>query len=347
MMGHSLAEDGDLTYRARISSASGASFQSGPTGVFLKKGSDIVDGGLMLRPPFFWTTTAPIRTRRGSSTASRSSIRCSRRRSCGCSARTASWCCNALLLALVRLVRLPVPARAHAGRWPAAMLAAAFVMATVVPGVFRLDHAGAVQLLAGSAGVFLLALQGSRSAREHAPRGTRWLFGRVSDVAAACCSASRRSRRSPNALLFPPIVRVARCGAAGGCRRARRRRGVRPAWRRAVRRQHGDLRRVELPGRRDAARSYFEFPFQNRRQSSFDVGRGQGRDEALTDVIFNRSVFLTNLPHNLEWFFVGRYAGLVAYFFPGGLRAGCVPARAPRDGRAGSTSCSRRRWRRS
>ena len=41
-----------------------------------------------------------------------------------------------------------------------------------------------------------------------------------------------------------------------------------------------------------------------------------GRDESLTDIIFDRRVFWTNLWHNLGYVFVGRYSGLVAYFFP-------------------------------
>src|SRR6185295_14823309 len=31
----------------------------GPSGLFLKKGSDILEAGPMLRPPFFWTRTQP------------------------------------------------------------------------------------------------------------------------------------------------------------------------------------------------------------------------------------------------------------------------------------------------
>jgi hypothetical protein len=41
-----------------------------------------------------------------------------------------------------------------------------------------------------------------------------------------------------------------------------------------------------------------------------------GRDESLSDVIFDARVFWTNLAHNIGYFFVGRYAGLVGYYFP-------------------------------
>jgi hypothetical protein len=41
-----------------------------------------------------------------------------------------------------------------------------------------------------------------------------------------------------------------------------------------------------------------------------------GRDESLAGVIFDRRVFWTNLTHNLGYYFVGRYAGILPYFFP-------------------------------
>src|SRR5215207_1354998 len=65
MMGHSLAEDADLTYRKEDLVRVWREFSSGPTGVFLKKGSDILDAGLMRRPPFVWTRvqTDPDRSR--------------------------------------------------------------------------------------------------------------------------------------------------------------------------------------------------------------------------------------------------------------------------------------------
>ena len=60
---------------------------------------------------------------------------------------------------------------------------------------------------------------------------------------------------------------------------------------------------------------YWEFPFQTGK-SGFDVGAEKARDEALGHIIFNQSVFLKNLTHNFAWFFIGRFAGLVPYFFP-------------------------------
>src|SRR3954447_25229819 len=47
MMGHSLAEDGDLTYRREDLVRVWKEFDSGPAGLFLKRGRDVRGGGLM------------------------------------------------------------------------------------------------------------------------------------------------------------------------------------------------------------------------------------------------------------------------------------------------------------
>ena len=99
MMGHSLADDGDLTYRREDLVRVWREFPSGPTGVFLKKGRTIERVGLMLRPPFFWTPTRPTPTRTATSTASRSPTRCSRRRSFALFGTNGFLVLNALLLA--------------------------------------------------------------------------------------------------------------------------------------------------------------------------------------------------------------------------------------------------------
>ena len=66
MMGHSLAEDGDLTYRREDLVRVWREFPAGPSGLFLKKGRDILEAGPMLRPPFVWMRTQPDPDRRGS-----------------------------------------------------------------------------------------------------------------------------------------------------------------------------------------------------------------------------------------------------------------------------------------
>ena len=51
-----------------------------------------------------------------------------------------------------------------------------------------------------------------------------------------------------------------------------------------------------------------------------DRHEGMARDEALTDVLFNESVFWSNLGHNLKWYFVGRYSGWLRTSRPRCLR---------------------------
>jgi hypothetical protein len=60
----------------------------------------------------------------------------------------------------------------------------------------------------------------------------------------------------------------------------------------------------------------FEFPFQND-VTRPEVGAPKSREDLRTDVIFNPRTFTSNLTHNLGYFFFGRYAGMLGYFFPG------------------------------
>jgi hypothetical protein len=68
-------------------------------------------------------------------------------------------------------------------------------------------------------------------------------------------------------------------------------------------------------GGHDRSTFYSEYPLQTP-DSGFGVGSTKERNETLTEIIFDRRVFATNLAHNVAYFFVGRYTGLVAYFFP-------------------------------
>ena len=72
---------------------------------------------------------------------------------------------------------------------------------------------------------------------------------------------------------------------------------------------------MELSGRRGPQRFHQRNPLRSP-GSTFAVGVAKERNEALTEIIFDRRVFATNLSHNIWYFFVGRYAGILAYFFP-------------------------------
>lgn len=311
MMGHSLAEDGDLTYRREDLVRVWKEFPSGPTGLFLKKGRDILEAGVMRRPPFIWIRTQPdpdpSRYFYGKSfaypLAAAPFVRVF--------GTNGFLVLHAVLLALVVWCSyLFLITRMNA--LLASALAGAFVVASIVPVYFVWITPELFNFSLGLLAYFCWLY------KEVAPKdapvwGTRWLFTAKGDIAAAVLLGIATFSKVPNALLFMPIL----------------------AWL-ALRRRWGTflsagvvfglcasglfLANIAITGEWNYQGGYrrtfySEFPFQTEK-SVFEVGRLMGRDEALTDIIFDGRVFGTNLVHNLAYFFVGRYAGLVAYFFP-------------------------------
>jgi hypothetical protein len=310
MMGHSLAEDGDLTYRRDDLVRVWREFPGGPTGVFLKKGQHIVRAGLMRRPPFFWTTTRP----------DRDATRFFYGKSFAYPLFAAPFVrlfgtngfllLNALLMSLAAFCAyLFLQARTRPA--VAAILAGAFIMVSVVPVYYVWIAPELFNFTLGLVAYFCW-LYKEVAAPSAPPRGTRWLFGRGSDVVAAVLLGLATFSKVTNALLFPPIVLWLLW---------------RRQWGRAVRAsiafavvaiglfaintaisgewnyQGGDRRTFS-----------FEFPLQTP-TSSFEVGAIKARDAGLWEIIFS-PVFWPNLTHNLGYMFVGRYSGIAAYFFP-------------------------------
>jgi len=312
MMGYSLALDGDLTYRREDLVRVWREFPSGPSGVFLKKGRDITDWGFKRRPPFLWTTSI------SDPDASRYYFGKSFIYPAFAAPFVRVFGTNgflvfhALLLALVAwcsyvflLARMRAPI--------AAILTGAFLMASVVPVYFVWITP---ELFIFSLGLlaYFCWLYKLVATRGQAPPGMRWLCGNASDAAASVLLGLATFSKVTNALLFPPIV------AWQLWRRE---------WRKAI------VSTVAFAvvsvglfaintaisgewnyqGGEDRSTFSHEFPLQSP-GSSFAVGAPKERNEALTDIIFDRRVFATNLAHNLAYFFVGRYTGLLAYFFP-------------------------------
>ena len=310
MMGHSLAEDGDLTYRRDDLVRVWEEFPSGPSGLFLKRGEDVLDAGLMRRPPFVWTRTQPDpdATRLFFGKAYIYPL----------AASPFVWAfgtngflvLHAILLSLVAwcgylFLHARMPARA------AALLAGGFVMATVVP-VYFVWITPELFNFSLAALAYFCWLYKEVAPPAHLTRWTRWLTRPSSDVLAAVLLGIAMFSK-PNLLFLPlplwfawrrqwlrgALVSAIFVAVAAGLF------AINVAISGDWNYQGGD-RRTFL----------WEFPFQTP-SSGFDVvQRRHGRDEALTDIIFARSVFWTNLVHNLKWFFVGRYAGLIPYFFP-------------------------------
>jgi hypothetical protein len=311
MMGHSLAEDGDLAYRREDLVRVWREFRAGPSGLFLKKGRDVTGIGLTSRPPFVEIRTAPEPD--------------TNRLFYGKSfiyplvAPPFVWLfgtngfllLHALLLALVVFCGyLFLHARMPAA--PAALIAAAFVMVSVVPVYFVWITPELFNFSLGLLAYFCW-LYKEVATPERSPRATRWLFGVSGDVAAAVLLGMATFSKPSNLLLYAPIAAWQlwrrRWGAfvvssamfvivAGGLFAANV--AVSGEWN-----YQGGERSTY----------YAEFPFQTP-HSGFDVGAPKARNEALADIIFDRSVFWTNLFNNIRYFFIGRYSGLVAYFFP-------------------------------
>ncbi|HXW03704.1 MAG TPA: hypothetical protein VD833_00615 [Vicinamibacterales bacterium] len=319
MMAHSLVEDGDVTYRREDLVRVWREFPGGPSGVFLKKGRDIVDAGLMLRPPFVWTTTQPD-TDPGRLFFGKSFIY-----PLFAAPFVAIFGTNgflvfhALLLALAAWCSyLFLHARAPAAG--AAILAGAFVLATVVPVYYVWIMPELFNFTLGLVAYFCWLYKEVMPA-EQMPRGMRWLSRPSSDLAAAVLLGIATFSKVSNALLFPPIAlwlvwkrRWARAAAGSA----------------ALGLVAGGLfaANVAISGEwnyQGGERStfYFEFPFQTP-ASGFATGTEKARDEALTDIIFNRSTFLPNLGRNLLYFVVGRYAGILPYFFPAVFALGAL-----------------------
>ncbi len=327
MMGHSLARDGDLTYRRQDLVRVWREFPSGPSGLFLKRGRDIVDAGTMWRPPFVWTTTQPDPDQKRFFYGKAFVYPLFAAPFVKLFGTNGFLVLHALLLALVAWCSYLF---LHA-RMPAvlsAALAGAFIMASVVPVYFVWITPELFNFALGGVAYFCW-LYKEVEERARAPRGTRWLFGPGGDLAAAFLLGIATFSKVSNVLLFLPVLawllwrrRPGRLVAAGALF--------------AVCAGGLFLTNMAITGEwnfQGGARSTFvyEFPFQSA-TSTFDVGLPMGRDESLAGVILDRRVFWTNLSHNLRYYFVGRYSGLLPYFFPAVFAMGAfllAPARRP------------------
>ena len=313
MMGHSLAEDADVTYRREDLVRVWKEFDSGPTGVFLKRGSDIVEWGLMMRPPFFWTRVEPdpdgTRLFFGKSFIyplfAAPFVRVF--------GTNGFLLLHAVLLAgVVWCAYLFLHARAPA--LPSAVLASAFVMASVVPVYFVWITPELFNFALGCLAYFCW-LYKEVASPEQMPRRMRWLAGSRSDLVAALILGIATFSKPTNALLMLPIgiyllwrrrltsaVVASMCFLAVGGGLFLVNMAISGEWN-----YQGGYRRT----------FQFEFPFQtpNSTFSSIDT-KEMARSEALGDVVFNESVFWPNLIANLTWYFVGRYSGLLPYFAP-------------------------------
>lgn len=322
MMGLSLARDGDLAYRKEDLVRVWREFPSGPVGVFLKRGHKMGGAPDPDQSRYFYGKSfvyplfaAPLIVLFGTN---------------------GFLVLNAMALALVLLCAY-LFLHARAGPWPSAILAAAFVMVSVVPIYFAQMMPEVLNFSLACVAYFCW-LYKEVAAPDRSPRGTAWLFTTRSDVAAAVLLGIATFSKPTNALLFgaPFLWWMFRLKAAATPSRT-----PGPATSQPDRVASGFTRKLLIPtlafalvagglfavnmaitgdwnyqGGGDRKSYYVEFPFQTDGTKN-ELGVGKSREDAMTDVIFNRRTFTSNLLHNLEYFFVGRFAGLVGYFLPG------------------------------
>jgi len=355
MQGWSLVADGDLTYRREDLVRVWREFPAGPAGVFLKKGFRI-DGSpdpaqhrLFYGKSFIYPLfAAPL---------------------IFCFGTNGFLLLNAICLSLVLLCGY-LFLHARSRPWPSALLAAGFVMASVVPVYFVQIMPEVFNFSLAFLGYFCW-LYKEVASLERSPRGTQWLFTWKSDVVMAILLGIATFSKITNAGLFAaPVCWWLISGLAGAFHR--RQAGT------ASRRPEGlharaghEAARVEPPvapgvgpeirigrsllvvavfglvagglfginmaisgqwnyqgGGPDIRKSYyFEFPFQND-LPAHEIGVSKSRDTPMWNVIFSRTA-PSNVARNVEYFFVGRHAGLLPYFFPGLFAMGLMLA-APR-----------------
>jgi hypothetical protein len=325
MMGHSLAEDGDLTYHREDLVRVWREFPSGPTGLFLKRGRDVLDAGIMRRPPFVWTRSQPDGDQSRLFYGKAFIYPLFAAPFVRVFGTNGFFVLHALLLALATWCSyLFLHARMRA--LPAAALAGAFVMASVVPVYFVWIMPEVFNFSLALIAYFCW-LYKDVAPPSHVRRWSRWLFGSSSDLVAAVLLGILTFSKISNLLLLLPILvfqlvkrrwpsfvatAVLFGLVAGGLFAVNM--AISGEWN-----YQGGERRTFL----------WEFPFQTP-TSNFEKGSLMGRNDALTDVSLDRRVFWTNLTHNMWYALVGRYAGLLAYFFPSVFAALALLARPRR-----------------
>lgn len=296
LMGQSLAHDADLEYRQEDIVRARAEFPEGPSGVFLKRGATL-DGQpdpdrdrLFFGKSFVYPLFAsPLVWAFGTN---------------------GFHLANAVLLALgFWCAYLFLSARS--GIAASLLLAGGFLFPTVVPVYWAWIAPELFNCVLGLVAYFCWLYK--FVAPPASSRWTLWLRGPASDVAAAALIGLLTFSKPTNALLGVPlglwwlwrgqwrraaIVAVAFVLSAG-------------FWIGANTAISGEWN--YQGGQRETC--YGTYPFETP-GAGLDVCDPRQTSEALTSVWFDPEMFWVNLRANLGYFIVGRYGGLLPYYFP-------------------------------
>jgi hypothetical protein len=295
LMAHSLASDGDLAYRREDLLRMFREFKAGPRGVFLKKGKTIGGGAdpdpsrlffgkSFIYPLFAWPFVRVLGT-------------------------SGFLVFNLLLLAVAFGCAYQFLA-ARSGTVVSLLLAFGFIFATAVP-VYVVWMMPELFNFTLGVGAFFLWL--FKEVSPPSSRRASWLRGPASDSGAAVLLGLAAFSKLTNVVMAGPMLAWLLW---------------RGQWKRAVL-AAGTIVLVTaalfgvnilISGEwnyqgGDRATCYVNYPFQQPGQG-LEICDVRGRDETLTNVLFDREVFWTNLFANIRYFAIGRNAGLVPYFFP-------------------------------
>lgn len=312
MMGHSLAEDGDLAYRREDLSRVWREFPSGPSGVFLKKGTD-VDVRISGAAPFVRLDRRPDPDRARLFYGKSYLYPLMASPFVRMVGTNGFLLFHALLLALVTLAAY-LFLNARSSPLVSLLLAGGFLMASVAPTYFVWITPELFNFSLVLLGYFCW-LYKEVGRPDAPPRGTAWLFRPGSDLAAAALLGLATFSKPSNLLLILPMLAWL-------------------LWRRQWRRLlaaglvFGAVGAVLLAGNvavtgdwnfqgGDRRTFYGTYPFQEREATWAEVGQDRATNRIYWEMIFDRRVFWTVFSHNLAYVIVGRYAGLLPYFFPG------------------------------
>ena len=203
MLGHSLAEDLDMTYRREDLARVWHEFPSGPLGVFLKKGRR--DPHLVLNGafPFVRLVSAP------DTDGTRLYYGKSYIYPLFAAPFVMVWGTNGFLVFHALLLALAVFAaylflNARGGAVASALIATAYVLASVASGYFVWMTPELFNFTVVTLGVFCWAYK--LVAPEALPPGLRWLRTGKSDAVAAILLACATFSKPPNALFILPVL---------------------------------------------------------------------------------------------------------------------------------------------
>jgi hypothetical protein len=194
------------------------------------------------------------------------------------------------------------------------VLASGFLMASVAPTYFVWITPELFNFSLVLLGYFCW-LYKEVAAPGTSPRGTTWLLKPGSDLAAAALLGRATFSKPSNLILVLPLLawllmrrewrRLVLAGAvfaAVGVMLLAGNVAITGDWNF----QGGDRRTF-----------YGSYPLQERGTPWAEVGQDRATNRVLWDTIFDKRVFWTVFSHNVAYFVVGRYSGLLPYFFPG------------------------------